>query len=39
MTFVEAVAKGRFAQRVVGENDTLVPPDYVRRALEYLSAE
>lgn len=36
MTFIESVSKGRFAQRVAGENETLVPPEYVRRALEYL---
>ena len=39
MTFIEATAKGRFAQRVAGDNDTLVPPQYVGRALEYLTEE
>jgi putative ATP-dependent endonuclease of OLD family len=38
MTFIETVAKGRFAQRVAGESDTLVPPEYVHDALEYLTS-
>jgi putative ATP-dependent endonuclease of OLD family len=36
MAFVETVGKGRFAQRVAGEHNTLTAPDYVREALEYL---
>ncbi len=36
MVFIEAVAKGRFAQRVAARNERLVAPAYVRRALDYL---
>jgi putative ATP-dependent endonuclease of OLD family len=37
MALIDAVSKGRFAQRVAGENAELAPPDYVRRALAFLS--
>jgi putative ATP-dependent endonuclease of OLD family len=36
MVFIEAVAKGRFAQRVAAGNSGLAAPEYVRRALDYL---
>jgi putative ATP-dependent endonuclease of OLD family len=38
MVFVDAVSKGRFAQRLAHETDELVPPVYVTRALEHLLA-
>jgi putative ATP-dependent endonuclease of OLD family len=37
MALIDTVSKGRFAQRVAGENAELAPPDYVRRALAFLS--
>lgn len=36
MVFVEAVGKGRFAQRLAGDVLELAPPAYVRDALAYL---
>lgn len=39
MAFIEAVAKGRFAQRLAGDVAQLVPPEYVRQALERLANE
>lgn len=37
MAFIDAVAKGRYAQRLAGDLDQLVPPGYVRDALEHLA--
>ena len=37
LVFIEAVAKGRFAQRLAGDVEKLVPPDYVRAALDHLA--
>jgi hypothetical protein len=37
MVFIEAVAKGRFAQRLGGNLEQLVPPGYVRDALQHLA--
>ena len=37
MVFVEAVSKGRFAQRLGGDIDELVPPDYIEEALKFLT--
>jgi putative ATP-dependent endonuclease of OLD family len=39
MVFIDAVGKGRFAQRVASLNDELEPPDYVCRALDFLSSQ
>jgi putative ATP-dependent endonuclease of OLD family len=39
MVFIDAVSKGRFAQRVAGQNAELAPPEYVRRALAFLSSQ
>jgi putative ATP-dependent endonuclease of the OLD family len=39
MTFVEAVGKGRFAQRLAGDVTELTPPRYVSDALKYLSEQ
>jgi putative ATP-dependent endonuclease of OLD family len=39
MMLIEAISKGRFAQRVAGQNAELVPPEYVRRALAFLSGQ
>jgi putative ATP-dependent endonuclease of OLD family len=36
MVFIEAVAKGRFAQRLAGDVDDLVPPAYVIAAFDHL---
>ena len=37
MVFIEAVDRGRFAQRLAGDLEQLVPPRYVRDALEHLA--
>lgn len=39
MAFIDAVSKGRFAQRVAGECSELAPPEYVRRALAFLGSQ
>jgi putative ATP-dependent endonuclease of OLD family len=39
MVFIDAVSKGRFAQRVAGQNAELAPPEYVRRALVFLGSQ
>jgi putative ATP-dependent endonuclease of OLD family len=36
MVFIEAVSKGRFAQRLAGDVDELVPPSYLVDALDHL---
>ena len=36
MVFVDAVGKGRFAQRLAGDVLELTPPAYVRDALDHL---
>jgi hypothetical protein len=36
MVFVNAATKGRFAQRLAREADSLVPPPYVAAALDHL---
>jgi putative ATP-dependent endonuclease of the OLD family len=37
MVFIEAVGKGRFAQRLDGDVDDLVPPGYVIAAFDHLA--
>lgn len=37
MTFIDAVRKGRFAQRLAGVADTLTAPPYVAAALRHLA--
>jgi hypothetical protein len=37
MVFIEAVDKGRLAQRLAGDLEQRVPPRYVRDALEHLA--
>ena len=37
MVFIEPVDRGRFAQRLAGDLEQLVPPRYVRDALEHLA--
>jgi putative ATP-dependent endonuclease of OLD family len=39
MGLIDAVSKGRFAQRLTGENAEFAPPEYVRRALTFLNAQ
>lgn len=39
MVFIEAVAKGRFAQRLAGDADGLVAPPYIAQALEHLGSD
>jgi putative ATP-dependent endonuclease of the OLD family len=39
MVLIDAVSKGRFAQRVAGQNAELEPPEYVRRALAFLGGQ
>lgn len=36
--FIGEVSKGRFAQRLAGDNPRLVPPGYVLQALQHLTA-
>ena len=37
MSLIGAISKGRFAQRLAGENTELEPPGYVLQALDFLS--
>jgi putative ATP-dependent endonuclease of OLD family len=39
MGLIDAVSKGRFAQRLTGENAEFAPPEYVRRGLTFLNAQ
>jgi putative ATP-dependent endonuclease of OLD family len=36
LALIETVGKGRFAQRLASRIKDIVPPDYIRRAIEFV---
>lgn len=38
LTLIEAVGKGRFAQRLASRVGGMVPPDYIRNAIEFVAS-